>query len=242
MTDLLNSGPGKVIGIFGGMGPEATIDLFNRITQITEAGCDQDHIPVLVYSLPQVPDRTKCINSGDESIIPFLKDGVTRLEKAGASFITIPCNAAHYYYDIMQNSVGIPIVHMIRETKKEVLQTFPDVKNIGLLATTGTVKTEVYHKEYEKNGFCIITPSGDIQESKVMQAVYGNNGIKAAGPNKTNEKLLTEAADYLISKGAEAIILGCTEIPLAFNKDSISVPLINATNILAKAAVREYYK
>jgi aspartate racemase len=124
-----------ILGIFGGMGPEATADFYNKIVRLTPAETDQEHIPTLIYSLPQVPDRMASIRNQDPAIVPYLVEGVTRLENAGASFIAIPCNTVHYYFDYMQDAVSIPIIHMIRETVKEVSQHYPDLKKVGLLAT-----------------------------------------------------------------------------------------------------------
>jgi len=226
-----------ILGIFGGMGPEATADLYRQIVKLTPAETDQEHIPTLIYSLPQVPDRMASIRNNDESIIPFLVEGVTRLERSGASFIAIPCNTVHYFYDEMDRAVSIPIIHMIRETVKEVKEKYPDYKNIGLLATTGTIETKLYEVELINNGFNVIIPDDEIESEKVMKAVYG---IKAGIDKKINEDLLFEAGTHVIEKGAELIILGCTEIPLAFNSDRVDVPVINATEILALRAIELY--
>jgi aspartate racemase len=227
-----------ILGIFGGMGPEATADLYRQIIELTPAKRDQDHIPTLIYSLPQVPERTARIRNSDRSIIPYLIEGVTRLEKAGASFIAIPCNTVHYFYNDMQEAVSIPIIHMIRETVNEVTDKYPDLKSIGLLATTGTIESGLYNHELEKKGLRIITPDHEIQNDKVTKAV---SGIKAGENKHIPEDLLAEAGQYLTGKGAELIILGCTEIPLAFNNSRVNVPVVSATRVLAERAVRMYF-
>jgi len=228
-----------ILGIFGGMGPEATIDLYRLIIELTPAEKDQDHIPTLIYSLPQVPERTASIRNLDPAIIPYLVEGVTRLEKAGASFIVIPCNTAHYYYDTMQEAISVPIIHMIKETVNEAINKYPDAKRIGLLATSGTIESKLYDNELAKKGLWIIIPDNETQNEKVMKAVFG---IKAGKENKISKDLLAEAGQYLISKGAELIILGCTEIPLVFNNNRINVPVVNATRVLALRAVRIYFE
>ncbi len=227
-----------ILGIFGGMGPEATIDLYRQIIELTPAEIDQDHIPTLIYSLPQVPERTASIQHKDQSIIPYLIEGVTRLEKAGASFIAIPCNTAHYFYDAMQKAVSIPIIHMIRETVNEVINKYPDAKRIGLLATPGTIESKLYNHELDRKNLQIIIPDENTQNEKVMKAVFG---IKAGKKDKLNEDLLAETGQNLVDKGAELIILGCTEIPLAFNNSRVNVPVINATRVLAEKAVYTYF-
>ena len=228
-----------LLSIFGGMGPEATIDLYRQVIELTPAEKDQDHIPTLIYSLPQVPERTASIRNRDQSIIPFLVEGVTRLEKAGASFIAIPCNTAHYYINNMQEAISIPIIHMIRETVNEVVNKYPDVKRIGLLATTGTIESKLYDHELDKKNLQIIIPDEKTQNEKVMKAVFE---IKARKNDLLTEDLLVEAGQYLIGKGAELIILGCTEIPLAFNNSKVNMPVVNASRVLAERAVRMYFE
>lgn len=228
-----------ILGIFGGMGPEATVDLYRQIIKLTPAERDQEHIPTLIYSLPQVPDRMASIRNKDIPILPYLVEGVTRLERAGASFIAIPCNTVHYFYDHMQEAVSIPIIHMIRETVQEVKNSYPNVKKVGLLATTGTLESHLYEDELVKNGFEVIVPEDSIENEKVMKAI---RGIKAGTDRMINEDLLAEAGQHLVSKNAGLIVLGCTEIPLAFNPERVNVPVVNATRVLAERAIRMYYE
>ncbi|NLZ01157.1 MAG: aspartate/glutamate racemase family protein, partial [Pirellulaceae bacterium] len=100
--------PQRILGILGGMGPEATANLYQEIVRLTPAEKDQDHIPTLIFSFPQTPDRTTAIQNNDRSIIPYLVEGTTRLEKAGASLIALPCNTVHFFHDDMQRAVKIP--------------------------------------------------------------------------------------------------------------------------------------
>ncbi len=229
--------PSRLLGIFGGMGPEATANLYQLIVQQTPAQKDQDHIPTLMFSFPQVPDRTTCILNNDPSIIPYLVQGVQFLEKAGASVIAIPCNTAHFYHDQMQAAVKIPVLHMIREAVDEVLRLRPDVKKVGLLATSGTLRTGLYEKEFRARGVETLVPPESAQEERIMRAVAG---IKAGRPKPENAALLAEPAREMAARGAEIIVLGCTEIPLAFDETCVTVPVVNATLALARAAVRTF--
>ena len=226
-----------MLGIFGGMGPEATANLYKQIIRLTPAEKDQDHIPTLIYSLPQVPERTTSIRNQDTSIISFIVDGVTRLERAGASFIAIPCNTVHYYYDYMQEAVSIQIIHMIRETATVVKELYPNAEKIGLLATSGTIESGLYEKELTQIGLNVILPDKKVLEDNVMEAVFG---IKAGMENAVNETLLAEAGQHLVEKGAEVINLGCTEIPLAFNPSRVNVHVISATRVLADRSIQMY--
>lgn len=226
-----------ILGIFGGMGPEATADLYKQILDITSAETDQEHIPTIIFSNPQVPDRMESIASGGVLIKPYLKFSVKKLEKAGASFIAIPCNTVHYFYDYMQASVNIPIIHMIRETAAEVEENYPDVKKVGLLATTGTIESGLYNEELEAKGFEVLTPVDSIEINMVMKAVYG---IKSKTDHQQNEDLLAIAGQNLSDRGAGVIVLGCTEIPLAYNPERVDLPVVNATKVLAERAVEMY--
>jgi len=238
-SDVMQVPPGNevILGIFGGMGPEATADLYKQILVITPAEKDQEHIPTIIFSNPKVPDRMESIENGGEFIKPYLRFSVKKLESAGASFIVIPCNTVHYFYDYMQESVDIPIIHMIRETAIEVANNYPGVKTVGLLATTGTIESGLYNRELEAKGFEVITPSDSILDNMVMKAVYG---IKAKTDPRFNEDLLAIAGQHLADRGAEVIVLGCTEIPLAYNPDRVDLPVVNATRVLAERAIERY--
>lgn len=229
--------PERILGIFGGMGPEATANFYYLVVKSTPASKDQEHIPTLIFSFPQVPDRTTAIQSGDRSIVPYLVAGVRRLERAGASFIAIPCNTAHYFYDDMRKAVKIPIIHMIRETAEVVLRQHPGKKVIGLLATSGTIASGLYEKEFTARGCRVVIPTAEIQRDCVMKAIMG---IKAGEEKSVGEELLARAAADVERQGAEVIVLGCTEIPLVFNAKRANVPVINATQVLADAAIRLY--
>ena len=229
--------PKKILGIFGGMGPEATANLYQLIVQLTPVQKDQEHIPTLIFSFPQVPDRTTAIQSNDRSIVAYLTQGVRLLERAGASLIVIPCNTAHYFYDDMQRAVKIPILHMIREAVNETVRRYPAAKTVGLLATSGTIQTGLYESEFQKKGVAVITPSAESQNERVMKAIAL---IKAGGDKKECRDLLATAGVELEKRGAQVIVLGCTEIPLAFDPASVQAPVVNATRVLAEAAINEY--
>jgi len=234
-----NVAPKRMVGIFGGMGPEATANLYAEIVRLTPAKKDQEHLPTLIYSRPQVPDRSTCIASGSREIVPYIQEAVRRLERGGASFIAIPCNTVHYYHADMQRAVRIPVLNMITETADTVAREHPKARTIGLLASNGTLKTRLYEDALQSRGLCVIAPAQEIQQSCVMDAIYS---IKSAGDKQEQARLLAKAADELIAQGADVLVLGCTEIPLAFDKSRSRVPVVNATEVLAKTAIREFYK
>lgn len=135
----------KVIGILGGMGPEATIDLFYKIIKLTPAEKDQDHLRIIIDNNPKIPDRIAAILGKGEDPLPVLQETARNLEKAGADFIIIPCNTAHYFLSSIQESIKIPILNMIEETAKETQKRIPQIQKVGLLASIGVYETKIYH-------------------------------------------------------------------------------------------------
>lgn len=225
----------KVIGIVGGMGPEATADLFLKIIKETRAERDQDHLRVIIDSNPQIPDRTAAIMGNGTDPVPHLRETAENLIRAGAEVLIMPCNTAHYFYPQIAADLGVPFLHMMQEVAQYIKRTYPQVKQVGLLATTGTLHTRLYHQALEVQGLSAITPTDEMQE-QVMEAIYSPQGIKA-GHYETPRQLLTAAAEHLVERQAEVIVLGCTEIPLALKPDMVGLPLIDATRVLAQAAV-----
>lgn len=231
--------PGGIAGVFGGMGPEATANFYAEIVRLTPAKKDQEHVPVLIYSLPQVPDRSACIASGSREIVPYLTHAVRKLQSGGAAFIAIPCNTAHYYHADMQKAVRIPVLNMITETADALQRDHPGAKTIGLLASSGTVRSRLYENEFTKRGLKVLLPGETMQQCCVMDAVYS---IKSGGSKQAQADLLARASNNLIARGADVLVLGCTEIPLAFDVKRSRVPVVNATEVLARAAIREHQK
>jgi len=146
--------PEKIIGILGGMGPEATVDLFYKIIKLTPAEKDQEHLRIIIDNNPKIPDRTAAILGKGEDPLPALQETAQSLEKAGADFIIIPCNTAYYFLSSIQESVKIPILNMIEETAKETRKKIPPIKKVGLLASVGVYETKIYHQQFEKFNLC----------------------------------------------------------------------------------------
>ena len=227
--------PEKIIGILGGMGPEATIDLFYKIIKFTPAEKDQDHLRIIIDNNPKIPDRTAAILGKGEDPLPALQETAQNLEKAGADFIVIPCNTAHYFLSSIQESVNIPVLNMIEETAKETKKRIPQIKKVGLLASIGVYKSEIYHQYFKKFNIEVISPQEKDKE-EIMKVIYT---IKAGDLSKGVKKNVLKITQKLIDKGAEVIIAGCTEIPLILKEGDVSVPLIDPTQILAKAAFQK---
>jgi aspartate racemase len=230
MNDKL---PDRIIGILGGMGPEATLDLYRQIIRLTPAVKDQDHIKVLIYSDPKIPDRTKAIAENGESPLPYLIRSAMLLEQSGAGIIAMPCNTSHHFLPEIQDKVKIPILNMIEETCRTLLSRVPEIKIVGLLATIGTLRSRAYEKVLSGAGVKVLVPDR-VEQEKIQAAVAR---VKAGMHDRSTGEAFESAGSKLMRFGAEAVILGCTEIPLVFDPGSADYPCLNSTLILAQAAV-----
>ncbi len=155
----------KTLGILGGMGPLATVDLYDKIVRHTDAHSDAEHIHILIDSYPEIPDRTAYILGGEQDPTPYLVQAAKNIEAMGADYLVMPCNTAHYFYEDMKSEVTIPFIHMIEEVRKFIKTTYPDVKKVGLLATEGTYKGHVYDKELKDYGIEVCHPSEAQQKN-----------------------------------------------------------------------------
>lgn len=224
----------KVVGILGGMGPEATGDLFLKIVKATPAQRDQDHLRIIVDNIPQIPDRTAAILGHGPDPSPMLEAAARRLESWGAELIVIPCNTAHYFYPAISAAVGIPVLHIMRETALAIRREQPGAQRAGVLASTGTLETGLYRDALAAQGLAEVRPGEEAQQA-VMQAIYE---VKAGGRDQPR-RLLAAAARELVANGAELVIAGCTEVPIALGPQDLQVPYFDATLALARAAVRQ---
>lgn len=222
----------KAIGIIGGMGPEATLDLFGKLIRHTDASCDAEHIRVYIDCHTGIPDRTRAILEGGESPVPYIVESAKKLAAMGAEFLLLPCNTSHYYYDEIAALSPVPVVHMIR-TAAEALRD-SGVARVGVLATDGTLRSGVYQKELAACGIEAVCPDGEDQAA-VMRLIY--DGIKANVPT-FDTTAVEQTLRHLREAGAERLVLGCTELPVAVARYGIEAPdAVDATDILARVAV-----
>lgn len=241
-----------MIGIVGGVGPYAGMDLFRKLIDNTLAAVDQEHLDTILMSLPSgIMDRTEyLVGKIKENPAFAITEVLIKLEKSGAQIAGIPCNTAHAdgIFNIIQNNLqkagsSIKLLHMINETVSYIADNFPEISKVGVLSTTGTYLSAVYKKALKLRDYEVILPDMEMQETIIHPAIYDPvYGIKAISNPvhpKAKESLL-EGLSYLKQKGAEAVILGCTEIPLAISeKDVKDVIIIDPTEILARALI--YY-
>ena len=230
----------KVIGILGGMGPEATLDCFGKIIKNTPAKSDRDHIRVVMDSNPGIPDRIAAILGEGESPVSALIAGCRGLEKTGADFIIIPCVTVHFFLPQIQAQSPLPILSIFDAVAEAIQADFPAAKTVGLLGTVATVESGLIQKRLAQEKIHTLVPDS-AQQSKIVDAI---KDIKDTRPSRTKSEItnaLIEAARSLIDKepdGADAIIAGCTEIPLALAQEHLPVPYFDSLTILARAAIR----
>jgi aspartate racemase len=230
------------VGIIGGVGPAATVDFMNKIIRNTQAKRDQEHIRMMVEHNPQIPDRTENLIAEGPDPTVALYSACKKLEANDADLIAIPCNTAHAFVERIQPYLSIPIVNMLFETVEYINNHYRDRKTIGLLATSGTVRSHVYHDVVETTGFRLVVPDEDYQQ-KVMNSIYGEKGVKAGYTEGECKADLLQALEHLVQKGAGVIILGCTELPLLLSQTDgfpvagKSVVVLDPTEILARKCV-----
>ncbi|PWC30873.1 glutamate racemase [Pseudoroseomonas aestuarii] len=219
------------------MGPLASAQFMLRLTLLTPATRDQDHLPAILWSDPRVPDRTAARLSGGEDPLPWLARGIAGLEAAGCGAIAIPCNTAHGWYEGMVAATGLPILHIVDAAAEELARQGVTGGPIGVMGTAGTLAMRLYQERLEGRGYDCLTPTEAEMESLVSP------GIALVKANRVAEAYppLAEAAANLKARGARAVVLGCTEIPLgilAGPHAEIGVPLIDTIDALALAALR----
>ena len=224
----------KTVGILGGMGPDATHYFYQKLTAMTSAEKDQEHLPVLMYSNPKLPDRATAVLSGrKKELIEGLQYSVSKLEKAGADFIVIPCNTAHYFVQDMQSVLSIPILNMIDLTAAHIARE-GTIKRVGLLGTTATVKWKLYDDALKPFGVELICPN-DFDQNIVMFVI---DEVKAGRCNPELKEKLDPLIESFRKQGVQKVILGCTELPMVFESMGFDY-FIDPMDILAEATIEK---
>lgn len=224
----------KVIGVLGGLGPWATLDFFEKVLRLTPAQVDQDHLRLIIDNNPKIPDRSPAILGDGEDPTPALVATAQNLQRAGADFLVIPCNTAHFFYERVAAAVSIPVLHIMDEVAAAAREAVPDVRVLGVLATEAAMASRLYHRACGRRGIEVVGPDAAGQQI-VNRAIYG---VKAGqmGPEVTRG--LVRVADHLLAQGAQAVVLGCTELPFVLKPHDLRVPLLDSNLVLARAAVR----
>jgi len=212
------------------MGPAATAHFMERLVVLCAAERDQDYPPTLAYSASQIPDRTAHLVDGEDDPTRALEAAARVLQAGGAGVIAIPCNTAHAYLEAIRAAVDVPVLDMIELAATAIASSYPGAR-VGVLAATGTVRLGLYQAALQTNGLTIEQPDDELQE-QVMAAI---RDVKGGGSGR--DLRLDHAIEVLRNRGAEVLVLGCTELPLAVDSASTAIPVVDATDVLARACL-----
>ena len=227
----------KVLGVLGGMGPLASAQFMLRLTLLTSADKDQDHIPTVLWSDPRVPDRTAARFGTGPDPLPWLLRGIQGLTQAGCGAIAIPCNTAHGWFEPMARAAGVPILHIVDAAATDLRRIGITHGTIGLMGTAATLAMRLFQERLGAQGWDIIEPEAVQMERLVTPAiamVKANRVAEAYPP-------LAKVVNSLALRGATAVVLGCTEIPLGIQAgpaDVLRVPVVDTIDALARAAIK----
>ncbi|MCG7585366.1 aspartate/glutamate racemase family protein [Photobacterium sp. OFAV2-7] len=223
----------RKLGILGGMGPLATVEFMQKIISRTPAHNDQQHIPMLVSNNPQIPDRTAYLISNGEDPFPVLKQGMEQLQQAGAECIVMPCNTAHYWYPRLTQLCNVHTISIIDSVVNEAKER--QYRQVGVLATTATMMTRMYQSKLAQQQINALETSESEQQA-VMDGIYA---VKA-GDVELGKQLMLPVFEAMLERGAEAVIFGCTEIPVALAEQTQARPecCLDSLDILAEQCIQ----
>ncbi|MCC3870334.1 aspartate/glutamate racemase family protein [Terrisporobacter mayombei] len=220
------------VGVLGGLGPMASVYFYEMVVNMTEAKTDQEHVDMVITNRATTPDRTAFIvGNSDEDPSKVLIDDAKRLEKYGVDFIVITCNTAHYFYEKIVNGVSIPLVNIVEETIKHAKAT--NHKKLGILATTGNIKTSLYQNMCKKYDIEYLVLD-ENRQSKVMEIIYDD--IKSGKPADMDK--FNSIVDYLKENNCDGVILGCTELSILKNDNKLDGDFyIDSLEVLARETI-----
>ncbi len=224
----------KAVGVIGGVGPMATAYFMERVIDMTEAKCDQEHINMLVFNDCDIPDRTAFITGQSiDNPLPIMVEDAKALETLGCQFVVIPCNTAHYFYEELQTQVSIPVVNIVEETIRYAKSRYENLSKIGILATSGTIEAGTYQKYAEEAGIQWLIPDAPAQEA-LMHIIY--DGVKAG--KKVDKEAFDAIANTLRLQGAQCLVLGCTELSvLKRDLPIIDSDVLDSIDVLASETI-----
>lgn len=221
----------KTVGVLGGLGPAATVDFMARIIANTRANSDQEHLRMLIDHNPGVPNRHDAIAGRSPSVAPQLVDMAVGLERAGADFLVMVCNTAHAYTADIRAAVRIPFVSIVDVTVEALAPTC--ASKVGVMAAAGCLQAGLYQQALARSGYEPVIWQDD-ELDRFMAAIYR---IKAGHRGLALQQTMLELAQRLVSRGAEALIAGCTEIPLILEAGQAPVPMLASTDTLVSRTI-----
>jgi len=211
------------------MGPDATVDFMARVIAMTNSGSDQDHVHMIVDQDPTIPNRQHAIRAGSAEVTDALGAMAKRLEVAGADFLVMVCNTAHVFLDRVHADTGIPFISIIDESVNEIDRVCPDARKVGVMATDGCLDTGIYQDAITASGReALVHEKGELDQ--LMRLI---SAIKAGNQGEDIRQSMQASANELVKQGADVIIAGCTEIPIVFDGENCTVPVISSTKVLA---------
>lgn len=203
------------VGVMGGLGPMASVYFYKMVVDMTDAKTDQEHVDMIITNRATTPDRSAYIlGQSDDNPVYVLVEDAQKLEKFGVDFIVITCNTAHYFYDKINKSVNIPVLSIVEETVKYAKEN--GHKKLGILATTGNIKTKLYQDMCEKFDMDYFVLDDEKQE-KVMEIIYDD--IKSGKPADMNK--FDKLVNHLKENGCDGVVLGCTELSILKNDNNL---------------------
>lgn len=221
-----------MVGVLGGMGPDATVTFMQRVIDATPAVDDIDHVHLLVDNNPKVPSRIKALIDGDgENPGPVIAEMARRLERAGAAFLVIPCNTAHYYWQYAQDAVDIPVWHIVERTLDTVARSHPGAR-VGMLCSPALRKIGLYEGFVEEQGLSLVYPGDETAVLEVIRAVKRGQGC-----HPDTLAAFARAADDLKARGADVLVLACTELSVIDRALDGSLPVVDSVRVLAEQVV-----
>lgn len=226
----------RTLGVLGGMGPLATAHFLRRLVELTPATRDQDHVPVVVWSDPRVPDRVSAALAGTESPVPAMLRGVAGLEAAGCGAIAIACNTAYCWYEELAAKARVPILHIVDAIAADLAREGIAGGPVGLIGTAATLAAGLYQRELGARGYACLVPGAAEMETRVAPAI---RLVKENRPAEARP-LFIEAIAALKGRGARATALVCTEVPVALAAAATPAPaplIVDSTDALARAAI-----
>ena len=223
------------LGILGGMGPAASAEFVTRLIKQTPATCDQEHMPFVLWNEPRIPDRSTSMQAGDNQPLLWLLQGIQALKTVGCNRIVIPCNSAHYWYDDMAK-MGVPIIHIVDSIADELRKLGLENTTVGIMGTQGTIEHGLYQSRLTQQGWQCLVPDRSEMDFFVQPAI----DLVKAGKIQESQALLMQVIHSLIDRGAQAVVLGCTELPLAISTDQEQgVPIVNSIDSLVQAVLKQ---
>ncbi len=224
-----------MIGVLGGMGPLATLDFFSKVLAATPAKRDADHVPMLIQTDPRIPARPAAILSGGLSPLPELLAGRDRLVAAGATALVMPCNTAHYWYADLLDGCPVPFLSIVDASLNELSLLADAGSTIGIIATRATLAAKIFDPALIRLGYTVMLPEDTVTDTLILPGI---ELVKLGNPLRGGH-LIEQSVQALLDQGARAVILACTETPLALDavKSPLRIHCVDSTAALARACV-----